>query len=142
MYPSVEEWMIGMQQRRIDACKHLSTDHPLQSPVIEPIQFIPAAAEGGSDIVGTDLASETNVSSKPNSPTTQNIVIPESSILSNLESHYSGELPEYVSNQQIASDIASDEVMTESPQHQTPNSPNNNSVPTNELLVLELTIPE
>jgi len=32
----------------------------------------------------------------------------ESSILSNLESHYSGEFPEYVSNQHIASD----EVMT------------------------------
>jgi len=114
----------------------------LQPPVIEPIQFILAAAEGGSDLVGTDLASESNVSSKPNSPTIQNIEISESSILSNLESHYSGELPEYVSNQHITSDIASDEVMTESPQHQTPNSPNNNSVPANEILVPELTVPE
>jgi len=61
----------------------------LQPPVIEPIQFIPAAAEGGSHHVGTYLASETIVSCKPNSPTTQNIDIPESSILSNLESHYS-----------------------------------------------------
>jgi len=104
--------MIGLQQRRNDACKHLPVDHPLQPSVIEPIQFIPAAAEGGSDLVRTDLASETNVSSKPNSPSTQNIDIPESSILSNLESHYSGELPEYVSNQQIVSDIAFDEVMT------------------------------
>jgi len=142
MYPSVEERMIGLQQRRIDACKYLPTDHPLQPPVIEPIQFIPAAAEGGSDLVGTDLASESNVSSKPNSPTTQNLDIPESSILYNLEKHYSGELPEYVSDQHIASDIASDEVMIESPQHQTPNSPNNNSVPTTEILVLELTVPE
>ena len=63
----------------------------LQPPVIEPIQFIPAAPEGESDHVGTDLA-ETIVSSKPNSPTTQNIEIPEPSIISNLESHYSGEL--------------------------------------------------
>jgi len=123
MYPSVEERMIGMQQRRIDACKYLPADHPLQPPVIEAIQFIHAAAEGGGDLVGTDLASESNVSSKPNSATTHNKEIPESSILSNLESHYSGELHEYVSNQHIASDIASDEVMTESPQHQTPNSP-------------------
>jgi len=142
MYPSVEERMIGMQQRRIDACKYLPADHPLQPPVIEPIQCIPTATEGGGDLVGTDLASKTNVSSKPNSPTTQNIEIPESSILSNLESHYSGELPEYVSDQHIASDITSDEVMTESSQHQTPNSPNNNFVLTSEILVHELTVPE
>jgi len=63
MYPSVEERLIGMQQRRIDACKHLPTDHPLQPLVIEPIQFIYATAEGESDHVGTDLASETIVSS-------------------------------------------------------------------------------
>jgi len=147
MYPSVEERLIDMQQRRIDACKHLPADHPLQPPVIEAIQSIPAAAEGGSDLVGTNLESETNVSSKPNSPTIQNINIPDPSILSNLESHYSGELPEYVFNQQIASDIASDEVITECPQHQTPNSDmttstNNNSIPTNEILVPELTVPE
>jgi len=37
MYPSVEERMIVLQQRQIDACKHLPADHPLQSPVIEPI---------------------------------------------------------------------------------------------------------
>jgi len=130
MYPSVEERMIGMQQICIDACKYLPADHPLQPPVIEVIQFIPAAAEGVSDLVGTDLATESNVSSKPNSPTNHNIDTSETSILSNLESHYSGELPGYVSNQHIASDIASDEVMTESPQHQTPNSPINNFVPT------------
>jgi len=37
MYPSVQERMIDMQQRRIDACKYLPADHPLQSPVIEAI---------------------------------------------------------------------------------------------------------
>jgi len=37
MYPSVEERLIGMQQRWIDACKHLPADHSLQPPVIEPI---------------------------------------------------------------------------------------------------------
>jgi len=101
-----------MQQMRIDACKNLPSDHPLQPPMIDPIQSIPAAAEGESDCVGTDLA-HTNVSSSPNSPT-QSTEITEQSI-PNLESHYSGELPEYVSNSQIASDIASDEVMTEYP---------------------------
>jgi len=144
-YPSVEERLISMQQRKIDACKHLPTDHPLQPPVIEPIEFIPAAVEGESDHVGTDLASETIVSSKPNSQTTQNIDIPESSIISNLESHYSCELPKYVSNSQIASDIASDEVMTECPPQHTPDSDmttstNNDFVPTYEILVPELTV--
>jgi len=112
MYPSFEETLISMQQRMIDACKHLPADHPLQPLVIKPIQFIPAAVEGESDCVGTDLADIIVSSSTPNSPTTQTIEISEPSIISNLESHYSGELPEYVSNSQIASDIASDEVMT------------------------------
>jgi len=146
MYPSVEERLISMQQRRINACKHLPADHPLQSPVIEPIEFIPAAAEGESDHVDTDLA-ETIVSSKPNSPTTQNIEIPEPSIISNLESHYLGELLEYMSISQIASGIAYDEVMTECPSQHTPNSEmttstNNDSVPTHEILIPELTVPE
>jgi len=35
----------------------------------------------------------------------------EPSIIQNLVNHYSGELPEYESNQDKASDIASDEVM-------------------------------
>jgi len=134
--------MIDMQQRRIDACKYLPADHPFQPPLIEAIQFIPAAAEGGNDPIGANLVSESNLSSKPNSPLNQNIDTTETSILSNLESHYSGELPEYVSNQHIASDIASDEVMTDSPQHQPPNSPTNNFVPTSAILVPELNVPE
>jgi len=133
-------------KRRIDACKNLPADHPLQPPVIEPIQFIPAAAEGESDCVGTDLAN-TIVSSTPNSPTTQTTEIPEPSIIPNLESHYSGELPEYVSKSQIASDIASDEVMTECPPQHEPNSEmatttNNDFVLISELSVPELTVPE
>jgi len=36
--------------------------------------------------------------------------------------HYSGELPGYESNLEKAFDIAYDEVMTESPHQQTPNS--------------------
>jgi len=115
MYPFIEERLISMQQRRIDACKNLPADHPLQPPVIEPIQFIHVAAEGESDCVGTDLANTLVSSSTPNSPTTQTTEIPEPSIIPDLESHYSGELPEYVSKSQIASDIASDEVMAEYP---------------------------
>ena len=102
-----------MQQMRIDACKNLHVDHPLQPPMIDPIQSIPTATEGEGDCVGTDPANTIVSSSTTNSPTTQTTEITEQSIILNLESHYSGELPEYVSNSKIASDIASDEVMTE-----------------------------
>ena len=101
-----------MQQRRIDAFKNLPADNPLQPHVIDHIQFIPAAAEGASDYVRTDLANTIVSSPTPNSPTTQTTEIHEPSIIPNPESHYSGELPEYVSTSQIAFDIASDEVMT------------------------------
>jgi len=147
MYPSVQGRIVDMQQMRIDACKNLPADHPLQPPVIEPIQYIPAAAEGESDCVGTDLANTIVSSSTPNSPTTQTTEIPELSIIPDLESHYSGELPEYVSNSQIASDIASDEVMTEYPTQHEPNpematKTNNDFVLIPELSVPELTVPE
>jgi len=93
MYPNVQERIIDMQQMRIDACKNLPKNHPLQPPVIEPIQSIPAAVEGEGDCVGTDLANTIVSSSTPNSPTTQSTEITEQSIIPNLESHYSGELP-------------------------------------------------
>jgi len=120
MYPVVEASIIDMQQRKIDLCKNLPANHPLQPPMIEPIQFIPAAAEGEGDCVGTDLANTNVSSSTPNSPT-QTTKTAEQSIILNLESHYSSELPEYVSNSEIASDIASDEVMTDCPQPHEPN---------------------
>jgi len=147
MYPSVEERLISMQQSRIDACKNLPTNHPLQPPVIEPIQFIPAAVEGESDNVGTYLANTIVSSSTPNSPTTQATEILEPSIIPNLESYYSGELSEYVSTSQIASDIASDEVMAEYPLQHEPNlemstTTNNDSVSIPKILVPELTVPE
>jgi len=121
MYPSIQERIIDMQQMRIDACKNLPENHPLQPPMIDPIQSIHAAAEGEGDCVGIDLANTIVSSSTPNSPTTQTTEIIEHSIIPNLESHYSGELLEYVSNTQIASDIASDEVMTECPPQHEPN---------------------
>jgi len=119
MYPSIQEGIIDMQQMRIDACKNLPANHPLQPPVIEPIQSILAPAEGEGDCVATDLANTIVSSSTPNSPTSQTTEIIEQSIIPNLEGHYSGELLEYVSNSQMASDIVSDEVMTKYPsQHE------------------------
>jgi len=69
MYPSVEERLHEMQQRRIDACKNLPANHPLQPPMIEPIQSIPADAEGAVDYTGSDSAHIDVSSSHPNSPT-------------------------------------------------------------------------
>jgi len=45
MYPSVEERILDMQQRRINAYARLPVDHPLQPPMIEPRQSIPTDAE-------------------------------------------------------------------------------------------------
>jgi len=46
----------------------------------------------------------------------------EPSVIQGLINHYSGELPGYETNLERASHLAFDEVMTESPQQQTPNS--------------------
>ena len=144
MYPFVEASIIDMQQRKIDLSKILPANHPLQPPVIEPIQSIHAAAEGEGDCVGIDLANTNVSSSTPNSPplTTQATEITEHSIIPNLESHYLGELPEYVSNSEIASDIASDEVMTEcTPQHESNQDMTSTTNP-DSVLIPQLSVPE
>jgi len=109
MYPSVEERLIGLQQRRIDACIHLPADHPLQPPMIEPIQSLPA---------NINVSSSTPNSPTKTTPTTEThapLLIPD------LEKHYLVELPGYVSNQEKTSDITFDEVVKESPQQHEPN---------------------
>jgi len=124
MHPSVEERLINMQQRRIDACKNLPASHTLQPPMIEHIQSIPADVKGEVDYTGTNFANIDVSSSHPNSQTqtTQTTTqTSELSIIQKLVNHYSGELPEYETNQDKASDIAFDEVITESPQQQEPN---------------------
>jgi len=92
--------------------------------MVEPIQSIPADVEGAIDYTGTNYANIDVSSSKPNSQTqtTQtSIETSKPSIIQNLVNHYLGELPEYETNEDKASDIASDEVMTESPQQHEPN---------------------
>ena len=101
-----------MQQIRLEKCKNLPENHPLQPPVIEAIQSLPASAEGASDLSGTDLDILNESVATPNSPTpntSNNNQFPDQNVISNLESHYSGELPEY--QQQMTSDITSDEVV-------------------------------
>ena len=69
MYPSVKERIYDMQQRRIDACVKLPANHPLQPPMIEPIQFVPANAECVVDHTGSESTNIDVSSSHPNSPT-------------------------------------------------------------------------
>jgi len=108
MYPSVEERIHDMQQRRINACVRLPVDHPLQPPMIEPIQFVPVDAEGVDDHTGSESAN-IDVSLSPSKTT---IETNEPAVIQGLINHYSGELPGYEINLERASDIASDEVMT------------------------------
>jgi len=98
-----------MQQRRINACVRLPTDHPLQPVMIEPIQFVPADAEGVNDHTESESAN-IDVSLSPTETH-------EPSVIQGLINHYSGELPSSKTNLERASD----EVMTEIPQQQTPN---------------------
>jgi len=108
MYPFDEERIHDMQQRRINACVILPADHPLQPPMIEPLQFVPADAEGVDDQTGSESANN-EVSLSPSKTTTQSS---EPSVLDNLVNHYSCELPGCETNQERAYDLASNEVMT------------------------------
>jgi len=137
MYPYIEERIHDMQQRRINACVRLPADHPLQSPMIESIQFVPADVEGANDHTGPESAN-INVSLSPTKTTTKTH---EPSVIQDLINYYSGELPGYETNLERAFDLASDEVMAESPQ-QTPNSETASSTQTDFVLHSEQIHPE
>jgi len=139
LYPSVLDRIGAMSQMRVDICAKLPADHPLQPPIVEPLNVAPADAEGFDEPAGS-VSAKTSTSSHSNHPTivepinfaqtqTETIVEPQSesptkiqeqSVLENLVSHYSGELPEVETVLQKASEVASDEVASESPQQQTP----------------------
>jgi len=65
----------------------------------------------------------------------------EPSNIQNLVNHYSGELPEYETNLEKASDITSDDVMTESPQQHEPDQEKASSTNINSVLIPNL-VPE
>jgi len=144
VYESVEARTIAMQQIRIEKCMNLPENHPLQPLVIEAIQSILASAEGASDLSRTDLDISNESVATPNSPTpntSNNNQTPEQTVISNLESHYSGELPGY--QPQMTSDITSDEVvMTERPPQQQPNQIRDHITSSNSILQPETTEPK
>ena len=117
MYPSVLERIGEMSQMRVDVCARLPADHPLQPPMIELIQSLPADAEGVDEPAGFE---STNISESSNHKSTTQTTEP--SMLDDLVNQYSGELPSYEPNQEKASKVASDGVTSESPKQQAPNS--------------------
>jgi len=111
--------------------------------MIDLIQFVPADAEGVDDHTWTDIANIDVSSFQPISQTqkTQTTQTFEPSIIQNLVNHYLGELPKYETNLEKASDIASDEVMTESTQQHEPDQELASSTNKNYVLILNL-VPE
>jgi len=113
---------------RVDICAKLPADHPLQPPIIYCLQSIPADAEGADEPAGSvsaniatswqsnqptlvkplNFAQTETETSEPQQESPTNI--PEQSVLENLVSQYSGELPEVESVLQKASEVTSDEV--------------------------------
>jgi len=89
MYPSVVERIGEMTQRRINACARLPVNHPLQPPMIEPLQFIHGNVEVIDEQIGHESANH-EVSLSPSKPTTQTS---DPSVIQDLINHYSSELP-------------------------------------------------
>jgi len=100
-----------ISQMRVDLCNKLPTDHPLQPPIIEPLNVAPT-----DTYTSTSTHSNQPSNSQPKSPTKTT----EPNVLDQLVSHYFGELPEVASELHKASEVAFDEVTSESPQHQSP----------------------
>jgi len=99
MYPSVLNRITNLSQMTIDVCNKLPPNHPMQPPMIEPLQTIPVDAEFVNELA----VLEPNIpetSSSQTQPSTQT----------------------YEPNLEKAFELASDNVTLESPQQQEPNS--------------------
>ena len=115
MYPIGE-----LAQMRIVVCQKLPTNHPLQHPFIQPLQTIALDEqfEGEQPRPASDNSETTSSSSQPQ-PTTQTN---DPSVLEELANHYKGELSGFKPNPEDASETVPDNVVSESPQPQEPNS--------------------
>jgi len=108
---------------RVDLCEKLPASHPFQPPIVDCLQSIPADAEGADEPAGPV---NTSTSSHPNQP---QIVEPLNFAQTETEiSEPQQESPTNIPEQSVfesvlqkASEVASDEVASESPQQQTTN---------------------
>ena len=58
-YPAVLKSIGEMSQKRIDICNKLPINHPLQPPMVEPLNIAPADAEGSDESAGSVSATAT-----------------------------------------------------------------------------------
>ena len=113
MCPSIDDKIHDMAQMRFKVCERLHANHPFQPPMIEPLSFVPPDAEVIGEQVGSESA---NVNESSSSHPTPMNKTSKPSVLENLVSHYSGELPGVEPNLEKVSEVASSEVALESPQ--------------------------
>jgi hypothetical protein len=130
MIPSVNERIDNMSEMCNKVCERLPFNHPLQPPMIQPLNMVPAGK---------------NVESSSSQPTTSQTA--ETFMIDNLVSHYSDELSEVRPNLQKSPQVTTMEVTLETPPHQAPNlqmasSTSPEHVPTPEHVVSEHIVPE
>jgi len=111
MVPSVQERIDNLIQRHIDVGQRLPEGHWARPDFLSPIQSIAPK----SDIPTTSISTEPQSQPKPATRSS------DPSILEELANHYSGELTSFKPNSENASEIASEEVVSESPHQQEPN---------------------
>jgi len=104
--------MSNLGQMRVDSCKNLPVDHPLQPAYFKPLQVVmlDEKVESESPKVASDNPDSTS-SHQPTHPDSPQV-------LSRLEQHLGGELPV---TPEKASEMIPEKVTSESPQQQTPN---------------------
>jgi len=100
LYPYVLERIGDLSQRRIDVCQKLPVTHWLQPPFIQPLQTIPADEQFEDESVEPTFNNLKSTSSQPQ-PSNQTS---DSFVLDDLSNHYNGELPDFESNSEKASE--------------------------------------
>jgi len=103
MFPFVQEIIHNLIQRHIDVGQKLLEGHWAKPGFLNPIPSI----EPDSYIPTTSSSTQPQTSNDN-----------DDSLIDQLSDHYKGELPSFVANLEKASEIASDEVILESPQQQ------------------------
>lgn len=96
MIPNVNERIGNISEICNKVCERLPFNHPFQPPMIQPLNMVHA---------------DINVESSSSQPTTSQTA--ETSVIDNLGSHYSGELPEVRPTLQKASEVTTMEVTLE-----------------------------
>jgi hypothetical protein len=106
MVPSIDERIGEMFEMRNKVCERLPLNHPFQPQIIQPLNMV----------VPDEVNVEPSSSQPPSTNQTQ-----DTTVIYNLVSHYSGELPEVRQSSGKASEEVSMEIASESPQQQAPN---------------------